>query len=85
MIAALPGGAQPLLTWPSAHLDGILREMLKWSTNITAETIGLASSEQPNLRASAAAMQTWAQKTLGLHLRVYHCDGCGMHHLTSRP
>ena len=52
-IAALPAGATPLLTWPSAHLDGILREMLKFSTNITAETMGLASSGQPSLRASA--------------------------------
>jgi hypothetical protein len=25
------------------------------------------------------------QKTPGLSLRVYYCDGCGMHHLTSRP
>ncbi len=77
MIAALPSGAQPLLTWPSAHLDGILREMLKWSTNITAETMGLASSGQPNLRASAAAMQTWAHETLGLSAQFVDHSGLG--------
>jgi D-alanyl-D-alanine carboxypeptidase/D-alanyl-D-alanine-endopeptidase (penicillin-binding protein 4) len=77
MIAALPAGAAPLLTWPSAHVNGILREMLKWSTNITAETMGLASSGAPNLRASAAAMQKWAHEALGLSAQFVDHSGLG--------
>lgn len=77
MIAALPAGTTALLTWPSARLNVILRDMLKFSTNITAETMGLASSGAADLRASAAAMQDWADKTLGLKADFVDHSGLG--------
>ncbi len=77
MIAALPGGTTPLLTWPSARLNVILREMLKFSTNITAETMGLASSGALDLRSSAAAMQAWAAANLGLKAKFVDHSGLG--------
>ena len=50
----------------SADLVTILRDMLKFSTNLTAEIMGLSSTGLPTLAASAAVMTAWAQTTLGL-------------------
>lgn len=77
MIKVLPEGIRPLLTWPSVRLTPILREMLKFSTNITAETMGLASSGAPDLRASAGAMGVWAQDNLGLKATFVDHSGLG--------
>ena len=66
MIGAVPAGANALITWPSAELREILRDMLKYSTNITAETMGLSASGAVDLRSSASAMQAWAQGNLRL-------------------
>ena len=76
MIAALPASS-PLLTWPSARLSPILREMLKYSTNITAETLGLAASGAPSLQGSAQTMQAWAVKALGLTASFVDHSGLG--------
>lgn len=56
----------------SAPLTVILRDMLKYSTNLTAEMVGMAATVrhvgQPGaLLASARAMSTWARDRLGLH------------------
>ncbi|WP_425100395.1 D-alanyl-D-alanine carboxypeptidase/D-alanyl-D-alanine endopeptidase [Tropicibacter sp. S64] len=67
----LPEG-ETVASHESAPLRIILREMLKWSTNLTAETVGLASTikrtgTQPkDLRESAAAMNAWARERFGL-------------------
>lgn len=55
----------------SAPLDDLLREMLKYSTNLSAEMIGLASSQadgsrMPNLAASARKMSRWAEQAAGV-------------------
>lgn len=55
----------------SAPLSTILRGMLKYSTNLTAEAVGMTASLTrrnaiPTLRASAREMNTWAQQNLGL-------------------
>ena len=76
MISALPPGT-PLITWPSAHLAPILREMLKYSTNVTAETVGLAASGARSLPASAVAMQDWAAEVLGLKATLVDHSGLG--------
>lgn len=76
-IAAVPDGAVVLVNWPSPALNGILRDMLKYSTNITAETMGLSSSRAPDLRASAATMQAWAKGTLGLQAQFVDHSGLG--------
>ncbi len=55
----------------SAPLRIILRDMLKYSTNLTAEAVGMAASTKrlgrvESLRASAAEMSAWAKAELGL-------------------
>lgn len=77
MIDSLPPEASPLLTWPSARLTEILRQMLKFSTNITAETVGLSASGAGDLPGSAGAMGDWAQATLGLNARFVDHSGLG--------
>ena len=45
----------------------IVKSMLRFSTNLSAEILGLmASGERGSLSASAAKMNTWAQARLGL-------------------
>lgn len=54
-----------IATRQSDDLRTISRDMLKYSTNITAEILGLAASGQSSLRASAAAMNTWLVTRFG--------------------
>lgn len=70
MTATAPRG-QILASHQSAVLRDMLKGMLKYSTNITAEMIGMATSQArgaqvTSIRASAAAMNTWAAQTLGM-------------------
>lgn len=58
--------------WQSDPLRAILQGMLKYSTNLTAEMVGLAATladdkEPTSLRASANAMNQWAKTTLGIN------------------
>ncbi|WP_111733529.1 D-alanyl-D-alanine carboxypeptidase/D-alanyl-D-alanine-endopeptidase [Roseovarius amoyensis] len=70
-----PGG-QILLTHKSAPLSEILRGMLKYSNNLTAELVGLTATARRRgkpapLAASAREMSAWAQDLLripGAHL-----------------
>ncbi|SHG60475.1 D-alanyl-D-alanine carboxypeptidase/D-alanyl-D-alanine endopeptidase [Cognatishimia maritima] len=55
----------------SARLEEILRGMLRYSTNITAEMVGLAATKArgvyaASLRASGREMEAWASETLGI-------------------
>ncbi len=55
----------------SPALREILKAMLKYSTNITAEMVGIAASQargaQPqSIKASASAMNAWASSALGM-------------------
>ncbi|WP_338014549.1 D-alanyl-D-alanine carboxypeptidase/D-alanyl-D-alanine endopeptidase [Rhodophyticola sp. CCM32] len=67
---ALPAGASVLVENVSDPLEDILRGMMRWSTNITAETVGLSASiaggaAPGSLSASAAEMNGWMQTRLG--------------------
>jgi D-alanyl-D-alanine carboxypeptidase/D-alanyl-D-alanine-endopeptidase (penicillin-binding protein 4) len=67
---SLPAG-NVLVRQQSQPLPEILRDMLRYSTNLTAEMVGLAASQargaQPaTLAASANAMNGWAASALGL-------------------
>ena len=67
---ALPAGTT-VVTHQSAVLRDILRLMLKYSTNLSAEMIGLAATrvEDPkaaSLVASGQAMTRWARANLGM-------------------
>ncbi len=68
--ATLPEG-QTLVSHESPALREILRAMLKYSTNLTAEMIGMtattvAGDKPVSLEASAAAMSHWAKTRLGM-------------------
>lgn len=69
--AHLPGGGTQLAVHDSAPLRDILRDMMEYSTNLTAEVVGLHASGARDLVASAKAMQAWveAQGITGLDLR----------------
>lgn len=58
VIELLPEGTE-LASHDSPALDAIIRDMMDYSTNLTAETIGLTASGAPDIPASAAAMAEW--------------------------
>jgi D-alanyl-D-alanine carboxypeptidase/D-alanyl-D-alanine-endopeptidase (penicillin-binding protein 4) len=65
-----PEAATVLVEHVSEPLEDILRGMMRWSTNLTAEVVGLLSTQagglRPgDLRASAAAMSAWMHDRLG--------------------
>jgi len=71
VLDAAPEGGTEIGQLQSAPLRIILRDMLKWSTNLTAEMVGLAASrerlgEVASLKASAEEMNGWAKQALGL-------------------
>ena len=70
---ALPGGGAgaELAGIDSPPLAPMLRQMLRYSTNLTAEVVGLRASQVRGLApdgpaASAAAMGDWARERFGL-------------------
>lgn len=70
MIDRVPQG-EVLVRHTSADLRSILRDMLRWSTNVTAEMMGMAATvargQRPrSLKASAAQMNAWARSNLGM-------------------
>lgn len=67
----MPKGTETLVVQESASLVAIVKAMLKYSTNLTAEMVGLAASvargETPaSLQDSAAAMSRWAAARYGM-------------------
>ena len=71
VIDVLPQG-ETIVTHQSGPLLGILQDMLKYSTNLTAEMVGLAATKRriglaPDLQSSAAEMNRWAMDDLGLN------------------
>ncbi|MGB1209109.1 MAG: D-alanyl-D-alanine carboxypeptidase/D-alanyl-D-alanine endopeptidase, partial [Paracoccaceae bacterium] len=70
VMTAAPQG-DVVATLHSAPLSDIVRGMLKYSTNLTAEVIGLAATQArgypgASLRMSAALMSSWARQTYGM-------------------
>jgi len=67
---AVPRG-KVLVVRQSAVLRDILRNMLKYSTNLTAELVGLMATRErrgyvTSIRASAREMSDWAEAELGM-------------------
>ncbi|MDT1063413.1 D-alanyl-D-alanine carboxypeptidase [Paracoccus sp. CPCC 101403] len=60
---AAPNGTE-VATLSSAPLSQIIRGMLKYSTNLTAEAIGLSASGAASPQASAQQMQDWLRTIL---------------------
>ncbi len=73
----------PLVIFQSDPLDSILRGMLKYSTNLTAEMVGLSASvargaNPESLADSAAEMNRWAAETYGVdRIRMVDHSGLG--------
>ncbi len=67
----LPQGSEVLATHESARLVAIVKAMLKYSTNLTAEMVGMSASvarggHPDSLRSSADAMSRWAAERFGM-------------------
>jgi len=79
---AVPEGTV-LAQWQSRPLKDVLRRMLKYSTNLTAEASGVTASRKrggnpTSLRASARMMSDWANTTAGTkHARFVDHSGLG--------
>ncbi len=61
-----PPGGVTLARRESQPLDAMARDMLKYSTNLTAEVVGLRAAGSADLAASAAAMTDWVRARYGL-------------------
>ncbi len=61
----------------SQALPDVLRDMLKFSTNLTAEVVGLTASGAADLRASGDSMGGWAKSRLGAGGRFVDHSGLG--------
>jgi D-alanyl-D-alanine carboxypeptidase/D-alanyl-D-alanine-endopeptidase (penicillin-binding protein 4) len=71
IIDDLPEGGGVFVTHHSAPLDAVLRDMLEYSTNITAELVGMTATAEREgrarpMEASAQAMGMWASEALGM-------------------
>mgnify|MGYP005992944715 CR=1 FL=1 len=79
----LPAHVMRLTRIESVDLTTIVRDMLKYSTNLTAEVIGLAASRKrglapADLQSSAKEMSQWAKTRLGTrHLDFVDHSGLG--------
>jgi D-alanyl-D-alanine carboxypeptidase/D-alanyl-D-alanine-endopeptidase (penicillin-binding protein 4) len=68
--------------WDSPDLDTMLGDMLEFSTNLTAEVLGLTASLARGLRIetlaqSAAALNRWARSALGVEVALHDHSGLG--------
>ncbi|NBD29916.1 MAG: D-alanyl-D-alanine carboxypeptidase/D-alanyl-D-alanine-endopeptidase [Alphaproteobacteria bacterium] len=79
-IDTLPDGGTELLRHDSATLRAILGDMMRYSTNLTAEVCGLATTRarlgRPvGLHTSAAAMSTWLRQSYGIGAQLADHSG----------
>lgn len=77
LVRDLPPEARELVAHQGDALPEVLRDMLKFSTNLTAEAVGLTASGAGTLEGSAAAMTDWARRRLGLGGRFGDHSGLG--------
>lgn len=61
----------------SEPLPEVLRDMLRYSTNLTAECVGLTASGQTSLDASGRAMSDWVRATFGQVMDLHDHSGLG--------
>ena len=75
-VAALPGGSE-LGRVESEPLPVVLRDMLRFSTNLTAECVGLTASGAQGLEASGRMMSQWVRQTFGVDFDLRDHSGLG--------
>ncbi|MBZ4688960.1 MAG: D-alanyl-D-alanine carboxypeptidase/D-alanyl-D-alanine-endopeptidase precursor [Cereibacter sp.] len=76
LVRVRPEGAV-LASWESVPLRLILQDMLKFSTNLTAEVVGLTASGAGSLEESAKAMNLWAAARFGIAPEFHDHSGLG--------
>ncbi|WP_239495899.1 D-alanyl-D-alanine carboxypeptidase/D-alanyl-D-alanine endopeptidase [Yoonia maritima] len=81
-IADLPSGVTAMASFQGAPLTDLMRAMMRYSTNITAEAAGLATTTKDTgqkwgLLASAARMSRWARQRAG-GISPYFADHSGL-------
>lgn len=75
-VGALPVGTE-LGRVESEPLTEVLRDMLRYSTNLTAECVGLTASGQASLEASGRAMSDWVAAIFGERFDLRDHSGLG--------
>lgn len=75
-VGALPGGRE-LGRVESEPLPIVLRDMLRFSTNLTAECVGLTATGQRDLAASGQAMSEWVRSSFGAQMSLRDHSGLG--------
>lgn len=75
-VQALPTGQQVAVV-ESERLPEVLQEMLRFSTNLTAEAVGLRSSGAADLPGSGAAMTDWVRVKYGVGSTYVDHSGLG--------
>lgn len=75
-VGDLPTGTE-LARLESAPLPDVLRDMLRYSTNLTAECVGLTASGLSGLEASARAMSDWVRQAFGVAMDLRDHSGLG--------
>jgi len=65
VVYTLPAAVE-IVRHESEALPDLLRKMLKFSTNLTAEAVGLTASGAGSLEGSAAVMTSWARRRFGI-------------------
>lgn len=76
LVGSLPAGTV-LVESRSEPLSDVMQDMLKFSTNITAEAVGLTASGASGLRQSGQQMQDWAAGKFGISSRFVDHSGLG--------
>lgn len=77
VVDRVPGNAAELARLQSEPLPVILRDMLKFSTNLTAEVAGLTASGAQGLPASGREMADWLRGTTGAAGKFVDHSGLG--------
>jgi D-alanyl-D-alanine carboxypeptidase/D-alanyl-D-alanine-endopeptidase (penicillin-binding protein 4) len=75
-VGALPQG-QEIGRVESEPLPDVLRDMLRFSTNLTAECVGLTASGAGGLQASGRAMSDWVTQAFGVTTSLRDHSGLG--------
>ena len=72
-----PTEAAEMVAHRSDALPDLLRKMLKYSTNLTAEAVGMTSSGAGTQTGSARAMSVWANRRFGVDIHMQDHSGLG--------
>ncbi len=73
---SVPPGAE-VGRMESEPLTEVLRDMLRFSTNLTAECVGLTASGATTLEASGRAMSDWVAERFGVTMDLHDHSGLG--------